>query len=336
MDLTTPIINSNIDIFVIKNIDKLFNAESFKDDAESIINLRVKITSLLYYTGYVDSKYNTFTPLSRRLSVLYIYLKILSVKINKSIYSINYGDIIKNVDISDMVHRDLLNYDFLVLGLPVEGELISSKWINRKGLKFIIRDDYDDKITGIFFDKVFYYTTRSFMGNNNYIGRIPSQIVNKGELTSSHDLKKIYNKSIDDLRIIGFKNVADRIVDFYSRKHLEIPIQVNFENKSKLIDAIFVCKKASCGVSLGSIYVDLILLDLNADWDITEAEKNRFKEQIIMSLNGPSNKKYPFIDSDINEIIEKAIKSYANFTYPASREYMQGVDLSIIINKVTE
>jgi len=343
MDLTTPIINSRREIFVVKNLDKTFTADSFKNDPEEISRLRKKIDRLLYYISNDQASIFGIASTAKKLVTTYVYLKVLSSKINKSIFTINYGDIIKNVNISNDIHPkilDTLSDDLAILGFPFERNISICKWVNNNGLKFIFKLKFSGEISDIIYEGVLYYGRISGPGEYYNNQDLSSPIIDRVVRLNDHDMLTIYNEDIDTLRINLIKEIFGYVLSaFGGGAYIRIPFFIYENKKMATVDTSYKITNIELHDSIYDLYVDLELSKVEIDTNEAGLDEEEIKQEIIMSLNGLRKDQYrnhPMNEKFLKEGLANYIGNYINSLIGYHRlSFILKEAFSIFINNAT-
>jgi len=336
MDLTTPIITKKLEIFIFKILDKRINDQYLFSDRKYTIDVRDNIDRLLHQSGHLNDF--TMTGYAPSLLGVYIYLKALSKKINKSIYTINYGDIIKNVDLSDIVDARLISYfsdDYKFLGFPFKSQSIEGKWVKRNGLKFYIKDsDLKKSLIGVIHNNILYYRPGLDLFNS---GTLESKnlyhLVKKGEIhfIDVSSMYRIYNEDINELKLKAIEELKQLLYQYLNRIILVVPLVCN---NGDLINLYYKVKKLEH--KDGSFFVDLELTEIMTK--NLQYASEEFKNKVLKSLKGESIFKSDQVPSK-EYIMERTEKELNNSCGQIFLQYKLNVlmqeDCYLLINKIT-
>jgi len=289
MDLTTPIINKKLDIFVFRSLDKIFNKGPIGYDDSNFTKLHDKIYRLLELTSPDYISISIKLDEAKKLSAIYIYLKSVSSKLGKSIYSLNYGDIIKNNGASAPVSdRAIYQYIgiFISMGFPFKNyDDFSGKWINTGGLKYVIFDiEFNKRIIGFILDNILYQKSYDKLLDDAI--QSPG-IIKEKQILDIDELNYIYSKGIDFARRMAFKEINNKVSDLLRNTIITVPLRINKEGYyGKIYTVKFEVTKVAHGKHFGEINIDLKLVHTDIPGDILDTGINSFKKKIVNYLNG--------------------------------------------------
>jgi len=293
MDLTKPIINSKLEFLIFKNMDKAINLEA-QDDYTwfYLVKLLNKIPRLLHHSGALDLSERDVESYSIIFAATYTYLKSLSIKINKSIYAINYGDVVKNIDLSSLITDKLSYYNqaFILLGFPFKSNTgiynIISKWVNNNGLKYIVKNvkGNGDIIIIIIYNNVLYYKTshdfKAIAPNN--IGLNLTPLVKDIIRLSPEAFDMLYSEDIRVIESNFFEGIIKDLTRYFSYILVTVPF-VSFSEKK--IELCFKVTNLYLDDS-GQIYADLKLKEVRKHASYTNFGGESYKKEVVDFLNG--------------------------------------------------
>jgi len=340
MDLKSPIIDNKKIFFIFKSLEKGFDVDYLKSNKFSSKNLEDKILRLF---SYVRESGNVILPNETTLKVIsaeYVYLKLFSSRTGKSMYSITYDDITKNVDLNDIISNKVLSEyycEFTVLGYPFKKNSLSTKWVENNGLCYEIRDSKIDKKNPIALirDNVLYYT---LFANVKYSY---SEYPHLGLVSSLYrlddmSLKTVLEGNIDSLRIKIVEELAIWLSQYSYDYLLEVPIKINNKTNNAEAAMIFRITDVKVDSPVGNILVNLKLIAATYSHYI-DLKGQSIESEIMSSLNGLKRDVYgynhPLYEYTLKETIKERLTKFANHVF-STHPLLHFQDAYVSINKI--